>query len=253
RGVSVRLRTCVTWTGVPSLVSRTRARYTSRGEPGSGAARNSTRRPTTRSLKNPLLGSQAMSSGSTTPLAASPSIRARPGSERSGGPGTAAHTTAPLATARPTRRARGRKNCANRDIARALRPSHGPGGPQASPLFLYVSADTGCARVAASNLTLRLLSAAVVVPPLLFLMFRGPAWGFFLLVLLAAALAVRELLRLTHRGDTFGQGVGIAMTLASAAATYAFPRDPRVLWAVLLLVPIVGMLLPLARLGERSE
>jgi len=104
--------------------------------------------------------------------------------------------------------------------------------------------------VAASNLTLRLLSAAVVVPPLLLLMFRGPAWGFFLLVLVAAGLAVRELLRLTHRGDGVGQAVGIGLTLAAAAVTYAFPRDPRALWAVVLLVPIVGMLTPLVRLGE---
>jgi phosphatidate cytidylyltransferase len=104
--------------------------------------------------------------------------------------------------------------------------------------------------VAASNLTLRLGSAAVVVPPLLYLMFRGPAWGFFALVMLAAALCARELFRMTHPGDAVSQWVLVISTLATTGAVYQFPHEPRVLLTVLMVVPLSGMLLPLWRLGE---
>jgi phosphatidate cytidylyltransferase len=104
--------------------------------------------------------------------------------------------------------------------------------------------------VAASNLTLRLGTAAVVVPPLLLLMYRGPSWGFFGLVLLAAALASREFFRMTHPGDVASQVAGVALTLATASIVYRFPDEPRVLLTLLLAIPLVGMLLPLWRLGD---
>lgn len=104
--------------------------------------------------------------------------------------------------------------------------------------------------MAASNLTLRLVTAAVVVPPLLLLMYRGPAWGFFVVVLLATALAARELFRMTHPGDAVSQAVGVVSCLLTGAAVYLYPDDPRVLISVLLVVPLLGMLLPLARLGD---
>jgi phosphatidate cytidylyltransferase len=111
-------------------------------------------------------------------------------------------------------------------------------------------ADTEGHPVAASNLALRLLTAAAVVPPLLLLMFWGPAWGFFALVLLVAALGALELFRMTHPRDAVAQGIGVASTVAVALSVYLFPRDPRVLISVLLVVPVVGVLLPLARLGD---
>ena len=104
--------------------------------------------------------------------------------------------------------------------------------------------------MAASNLTLRLGTAAVVVPPLLLLMFRGPTWGFFIAVLIATALASREFFRMTHPGDVVSQAVGVVLTLGTAAIVYLFPHDPRVLLALLLAIPLIGMLLPLWRLGD---
>lgn len=104
--------------------------------------------------------------------------------------------------------------------------------------------------MAGSNLHQRLLTAAIAVPPLLFLMFRGPPWAFFTLVAVVATLAAREFFRMTHRGDPIGQAVCIAMTAGVSAATYYGSDSPRALLSVLLLVPIIGMLVPLVRLGE---
>ena len=106
--------------------------------------------------------------------------------------------------------------------------------------------------MAASNLTLRLASAAVVVPPLLFLMFRGPAWGFFAVVLVAAAIAAHELFRMTHPGDGISQAVCVTLTLATAVCVYRFTADARALLILVFFVPLAGVLLPLFRLGEIS-
>lgn len=105
-------------------------------------------------------------------------------------------------------------------------------------------------RVVRSNLALRLLTAAVVVPPLLLLLFRGPAWGFYALVLLVAVLGAFELFRMTHPGDTVSQGIGVAFTAAVSVALYLRPNDPRVLVGILLLLPTLGIMVPLVRLGN---
>ena len=104
--------------------------------------------------------------------------------------------------------------------------------------------------MAASNLKVRLLTAAVVVPPLLWLLFLGPAWGFFVLVLLAAAIAADELFRMTHPDDAVARAVGILTTLGTAVSLYAWGRDPRALLSVLFVVPLLGLLMPLWRLGQ---
>ena len=104
----------------------------------------------------------------------------------------------------------------------------------------------------ASNLSLRLITAAVAVPPLLLLMFRGPAWGFYSFVVTIAALGARELFRMTHPGDAFSQGVGIASTVAVSLGIYVGADDPRLLMTVLLAVPAFGVLMPLVRLGDIS-
>lgn len=104
--------------------------------------------------------------------------------------------------------------------------------------------------MAGSNLHLRLLTAVIAVPPLLLLMYRGPAWGFFLLVALVAALGARELFRMTHPDDRVSQVLCIALTVAVAVAVYFGAGNPRVLLTVLLLLPIAGMFIPLARLGS---
>jgi phosphatidate cytidylyltransferase len=107
--------------------------------------------------------------------------------------------------------------------------------------------------LAASNLKVRLLTAAVVVPPLLWLLFRGPAWGFFVLVLAATAIAADELFRMTHPADGVARGVGVLTTLGVSLGLYLWGSDPRVLLSLLFVVPLLGLLIPLWRLGEISS
>jgi len=104
--------------------------------------------------------------------------------------------------------------------------------------------------LAASNLKVRLLTAAVVVPPLMWLLFGGPPWGFFLLVLGATAIAADELFRMTHPDDLVARLVGIVTTLGVSASLYLWGTDPRVLLTILFVVPMLGLLVPLWRLGE---
>ncbi len=109
--------------------------------------------------------------------------------------------------------------------------------------------DTSVPRVK-SNLAIRLLTAAVVVPPLLGLLFFGPAWGFFALVVVASAVAADELLRMTHPLDAVARAIGVVTTAATAAATYYFWNDPRALLALIAAVTLIGLLTPLWRLGD---
>ena len=104
--------------------------------------------------------------------------------------------------------------------------------------------------MAKSNLTLRLLTAVVFVPLLLALLFVGPASGFYVLVACATAVGASELFAMTHPGDRVAQGIGVLLTLAVSAAVYFATKDQRVLLAVFLAVPIIGVLLPLWRLGQ---
>ena len=104
--------------------------------------------------------------------------------------------------------------------------------------------------MAASNLKVRLLTAAVVVPPLLWLLFRGPAWGFFLLVLVATAIAADELYRMTHPADGVARAIGVVTTLGVSAGLYLWGSDPRALLTLLFVVPLLGLMVPLWRLGE---
>jgi phosphatidate cytidylyltransferase len=104
--------------------------------------------------------------------------------------------------------------------------------------------------LAESNLKVRLLTAAVVVPPLLWLLFRGPAWGFFLLVLLATAIAADELFRMTHPADGVARGIGIVTTLGVSVCLYLWGSDPRLLLTLFFVVPLLGLMVPLWRLGE---
>ncbi|HET9953829.1 MAG TPA: phosphatidate cytidylyltransferase [Polyangiaceae bacterium] len=104
--------------------------------------------------------------------------------------------------------------------------------------------------MAASNLVQRLLTAAVAVPLLLWLLYGGPAWGFFALVALVSLAGALELFRMTHAGDVFGQGYGMAATFAVLVTLYVFSQRPDLLMGVLLVVPLLGILMPLVRLGD---
>jgi phosphatidate cytidylyltransferase len=112
--------------------------------------------------------------------------------------------------------------------------------------------DTSLPRVK-SNLAIRLLTAAVVVPPLLGLLFKGPAWGFFALVLVATAVAASELFRMTHPDDGVARGIGIVTSLGAGAATYYCSSNPRALLTMVAAVTLIGLLTPLWRLGDMQS
>lgn len=104
--------------------------------------------------------------------------------------------------------------------------------------------------MAKSNLTVRLITAAVVVPLLLALLFSGPVWGFYILVVAASAVGASELFGMTHPGDRVAQALGVVLTVAVSLALYFGEHDLRLLLTAVFVVPIIGVLLPLWRLGE---
>ncbi len=54
---------------------------------------------------------------------------------------------------------------------------------------------------------------------------------------------------MTHPGDGVSQGAGVLLSAAASIAVYLRPQDPRTLLTVLVVVPILGPLFTLARLG----
>jgi phosphatidate cytidylyltransferase len=82
------------------------------------------------------------------------------------------------------------------------------------------------------------------------LLFRGPAWGFFALVVVATAIAASELYRMTHPGDAPSQVLLVLTTVLGSATTYVFSREPLALMTMMTVVTLVGLLLPLWRLGD---
>jgi phosphatidate cytidylyltransferase len=100
-----------------------------------------------------------------------------------------------------------------------------------------------------ANLAIRLATAGVGVPLILALIFVAPPWAFYLFALAAALVGVGELLAMTHPNDRITQGIGIAVAAAASLAVYVGYRDLRVVLTVLLVVPILGPLVTLLRLG----
>jgi phosphatidate cytidylyltransferase len=104
--------------------------------------------------------------------------------------------------------------------------------------------------LAQSNLTVRVLTAVVAVPLLLGLLFYGEALWFYGLVAAACFIGASELFAMTHAGDRVAQAFGIAMTMGASVGLYFYGDDSRVFLAILLGTAIVGVLLPLWRLGD---
>lgn len=104
--------------------------------------------------------------------------------------------------------------------------------------------------MAASNLVVRIGTAVVGVPAILALLYLAPPWGIFALVAAAACVGALELMQMTWPGDRVAQAVGVLLTLAVSVCVYFFTNDARVLLTVMLLAPLLGLLLPLWRLGN---
>jgi phosphatidate cytidylyltransferase len=99
-----------------------------------------------------------------------------------------------------------------------------------------------------SNLTARVLVAVVFVPAILALLYWVPPIGFYCLVAAAATISALELFAMIAPGDKPAQWMGTAVAAGVSAATY-FGRDPRILPTIAIAVPLVGLLIPLVRLG----
>lgn len=106
------------------------------------------------------------------------------------------------------------------------------------------------AKKANSNLAVRIATALVSAPLILLLLYRGPPWGFFLLILPATLIASWELFNMTHPGDRPSQLAGVGLTALVSVTTFFEGQDPRALLTLLVCVPLAGPLLTLVRLGE---
>jgi phosphatidate cytidylyltransferase len=103
-----------------------------------------------------------------------------------------------------------------------------------------------------SNLATRLLTAVVVAPLLLVLLYLGPAWGWFALLFAASGIGAAELFRMTHPGDRIAQAVGVVLTLLVSGGIWRFEDDARALIVLGTFLPVAAILLALARLGDMS-
>jgi phosphatidate cytidylyltransferase len=102
----------------------------------------------------------------------------------------------------------------------------------------------------ASNLAMRLATAAVMVPVILGLLYPGPPWAFYLLVLAVALVGTQELFAMTHPGDPVSQGFGVLEAAAASVSMYLWGEDSRVVTTILVTVPLLGPLFTLVRLGK---
>lgn len=100
-----------------------------------------------------------------------------------------------------------------------------------------------------TNLGARLLTAAIGAPLLLLLLFRGSPGHWYLLILAATALATQEVVAMTHPEDRLAQAACVALSLLASWVVYEHHDDARALLTLILLVPIVGLLIGLWRLG----
>lgn len=101
-----------------------------------------------------------------------------------------------------------------------------------------------------SNLAARFLVAVVAVPAILALLYVVPPIGFYLLTLAAAIVAALELFAMVAPNDKPSQWIGTLLTVGVSVAVYFGGKDPRT-WATLAIaLPLVGILVPLVRLGD---
>ena len=101
-----------------------------------------------------------------------------------------------------------------------------------------------------SNLAVRVATACVGAPLIIGLLYKGPPWGFYLLVLPATLIGAWELFNMTHPGDRLSQLLGVLMTAAASLSMYVADGDTRVLATMIVAVPLAGPLITLVRPGD---
>ena len=90
----------------------------------------------------------------------------------------------------------------------------------------------------------------MVSPLILCTLFFAPPWAWLLVILSATAIGANEFFHMTHPDDRVARIIGVISTVAVGAAVYFFHTDAQALLTVLLVVPLVGLLVPLWRLGD---
>jgi phosphatidate cytidylyltransferase len=98
-----------------------------------------------------------------------------------------------------------------------------------------------------SNLAVRLGTAVVGVPVILGLVYAAPPWAFYLLVLGVSLVGAHELLTMTHAHDRVAQFADVFLSAAASVTVYLRSDDPNALLAVIVAVPLAGLLFTLAR------
>jgi phosphatidate cytidylyltransferase len=101
-----------------------------------------------------------------------------------------------------------------------------------------------------SNLATRLLTATVVAPLLLLVLYFGPAWAWFAVVFLASGVGAVELFGMTHPNDRVARAAGVALTLTVSGVLWQWGTDARVLVTLIAAVPFAAIILALIRLGD---
>lgn len=105
-------------------------------------------------------------------------------------------------------------------------------------------------RPGASNLVVRVVTAAVLGPLVLLLLFRGPAWGWALFLAVSSAQVAWEMLTMTHPQDRVSRAIGAVMALVASLVTYASFEEPRLFFSMVVVWLVLGAMIPLVRLGE---
>lgn len=118
---------------------------------------------------------------------------------------------------------------------------------------MTASAKKEDTKKANSNLAVRIATAAVGAPLIIALLYKGAPWGFFLLALAATLIGAWELFNMTHPGDRLSQSMGVGMTAVTSVASYVSDGDIRVLFTMIVIVPLAGPLLTLVRLGDMKS
>ncbi len=101
-----------------------------------------------------------------------------------------------------------------------------------------------------SNLAARVLVAVVAVPAILALLYVVPPIGFYILTLAAAIIASLELFGMVAPNDKPSQWIGTLLTVGVSTAVWFAGKDPRTWMTLAIAIPLVGILMPLIRLGD---
>lgn len=104
--------------------------------------------------------------------------------------------------------------------------------------------------MASSNLATRFLTAGIGGPLILLLLYLGPPWGWFAFIATAAVIGADELAGMMHPADRVARVAAAALAVAFLAGLWFGGHDARILMAMILATPVVGIALVLWRLGD---